>query len=121
MCIIDVTHTKEGDKTYADIGTLSRLDPDEDYVPEPAMDQHVYELDPSKEIPGYVPKWLANKKIRHSKEWIAVHGAPTEDAKKSDPPKKTNPAQPAMAGSTAGQIAGYPSPVNPSYEDDIPF
>jgi hypothetical protein len=96
-CRLRVVHGKKADGSPRDeIGSLMPLDEDDPKV-QPALDHHYFEIRPGeREIPDWVPKWVANK-IAESQEFGAA------------PRRPAAPARPAMAA------AGAP------VDDDCPF
>lgn len=115
--VTTVNEPNKSGKTFPEIMSVTRrrLGSDNYYPIESQADQHTYDLEPHQPIPNYVPffvKW----KIQHSAEWIAVHGAPKDDAGAKTYKQSTNPATPPVAASPAKPPAppATPPPVNPA-------
>lgn len=112
-CDLTVVHNKDKakpDKIWANIGGVLALDEDEE-PPTPISDTFYYEVDPSREIPSDVPKWLQWKIVR-STEWVKVHGEP-EDSRNGKSAKPDNPL--------SGQNGTANTDADDDEDDYIPF
>jgi hypothetical protein len=110
-CGLQIVHeAKAGDanKKYAKIASVFSLDED-DEKPTSELDEVYYEVDPSRNIPDEVLKWL-HPMIERSKEWVAAHGQP-----------KGKDGQPKAAASTGGSPARPAASSDDEDDDDIPF